>query len=110
MFFKVFGKKFNFFQKTLAFYFGVWYNISCFMNYLRKSHMPIGVFEGGVNMAKCSICGKGVVFGQTVSHSHRKTNRTWKPNIRKVKAIVDGTPKTVAVCSRCLRSGKVNRA
>ena len=27
-----------------------------------------------------------------------------------VKAIVEGTPKTVAVCSRCLRSGKVNRA
>ena len=61
-------------------------------------------------MAKCSVCGKGVVFGQNVSHSNRKTNRTWKPNIRKVKAIVDGTPKTVAVCSRCLRSGKVNRA
>ena len=61
-------------------------------------------------MAKCSVCGKGVVFGQNVSHSNRKTNRTWKPNIRKVKAIVEGTPKTVAVCSRCLRSGKVNRA
>ena len=61
-------------------------------------------------MAKCSVCGKGVVFGQNVSHSNRKTNRTWKPNIRKVKAIVDGTPKTVAVCARCLRSGKVNRA
>ena len=56
-------------------------------------------------MAKCSVCGKGVVFGQNVSHSHRKTNRSWKPNIRKVKAIVDGTPTTVAVCSRCLRSG-----
>ena len=61
-------------------------------------------------MAKCSVCGKGVVYGQNVSHSNRKTNRTWKPNIRKVKAVVDGTHKTVAVCSRCLRSGKVNRA
>ena len=60
-------------------------------------------------MAKCSVCGKGVVFGQNVSHSNRKTNRTWKPNIRKVKAVVDGTHKTVAVCSRCLRSGKVTR-
>ena len=64
---------------------------------------------GGVNMAKCSVCGKGVVFGQAVSHSHRKTNRTWKPNIRKVKAMVNGTPKTIAVCSSCLRSGKVTR-
>ena len=61
-------------------------------------------------MAKCEICGKGVVFGCTVSHSHRKTNRTWKPNVRKVKAVVNGTPKTVHVCSRCLRSGKVSRA
>ena len=61
-------------------------------------------------MAKCCICGKGVTFGCNVSHSNRKTNRTWKPNIRKVKANVNGTVKTVAVCSRCLRSGKVNRA
>ena len=61
-------------------------------------------------MAKCDICGKGVVFGIKVSHSHRRSNRTWKPNIKRVKAIVDGTPKTVADCSRCLRSGKVTRA
>ena len=61
-------------------------------------------------MTKCSVCGKGVVYGQNVSHSNRKTNRTWKPNIRKVKAVVDGSHKTVAVCSRCLRSGKVTRA
>ena len=61
-------------------------------------------------MAKCDICGKGVVFGLNVSHSNRKTNRTWKPNVRKVKAVVNGTNKTVHVCSRCLRSGKVTRA
>ncbi len=61
-------------------------------------------------MAKCSICGTVVQFGLAVSHSNRKTNRTWKPNIRRVKAIVNGTPKTVNVCSRCLRSGKVTRA
>ncbi len=61
-------------------------------------------------MAKCSVCGKGVTFGLKVSHSNRKTNRAWKPNIRKVKAVVGGTHKTVYVCSRCLRSGKVTRA
>ena len=61
-------------------------------------------------MAKCDLCGKGVVFGHNVSHSNRKTNRTWKPNIRRVKAIVSGSPKTVYVCSRCLRSGKIERA
>ena len=61
-------------------------------------------------MAIGSVCGKGVSFGHNVSHSNRKTNRVWKPNIRKVKAVVDGTNKTVNVCSRCLRSGKVTRA
>ena len=61
-------------------------------------------------MAKCEICGKGVTFGIKVSHSHRRSNRAWKPNVRSVKAVVNGTPKTVKVCSRCLRSGKVQRA
>ena len=61
-------------------------------------------------MAKCSVCGKGVSFGHNVSHSNRKTNRMWKPNIRRVIVVVDGTHKTVNVCSRCLRSGKVSRA
>ena len=61
-------------------------------------------------MAKCDICQKGVAFGIKVSHSHRRSNRTWKPNIKKVKAIVNGSPKRVNVCTRCLRSGKVERA
>ncbi len=61
-------------------------------------------------MAKCEVCGKGVTFGIKVSHSHRRSNRAWKPNIRKVKALVNGTPKTVSVCSRCLRSNKITRA
>ena len=61
-------------------------------------------------MAKCDFCEKSVVFGLKVSHSNRKTNRTWKPNIRKVKAVVNGTNKSVYVCTRCMRSGKVQRA
>ena len=61
-------------------------------------------------MAKCDICGKGVTFGIKVSHSHRRSNRTWKPNVRKVRAVVNGNTKSVNVCTRCLRSGKVTRA
>ena len=61
-------------------------------------------------MAKCEVCGKALVFGNNVSHSNRKTSRTWKPNLRKVRANVDGTHKTVGVCSRCRRSGKGERA
>ena len=61
-------------------------------------------------MAKCEICGKGVTFGISVSHSHRRSNRTWKPNVKIVKAIINVTPCRVNVCTRCLRSGKVTRA
>ena len=52
----------------------------------------------------------GVTFGIKVSHSHRRSNRTWKPNVKRVKAIVDGSPKYIYACTRCLRSGKVTRA
>lgn len=61
-------------------------------------------------MAKCEICGKGVTFGIRVSHSHRRSNRTWKPNVQRVKAVVNGTPQRIYVCTRCLRSDKVTRA
>ena len=70
-------------------------------------------------MAKCQFCDKDVAFGIQVSHSHRRSNRTWKPkrsnrtwkpNVKRVKAIVDGKPTHVYVCTRCLRSGKVTRA
>ena len=61
-------------------------------------------------MAKCDFCGKAIVFGNNVSHSHRRSNRTWKPYVKRVKAIVAGSPKRVNACTRCLRSGKVTRA
>lgn len=61
-------------------------------------------------MAKCQFCGKEVQFGIKVSHSHRRSNRAWKPNLKKVKAVVNGKPCRVYACTRCIRSGKVERA
>lgn len=60
-------------------------------------------------MAKCEICGKTVHSGMSVSHSHIRTKRQWKPNLQTVRAYVNGTPQKVTVCTRCLRSGKVQR-
>jgi len=61
-------------------------------------------------MAKqCVICAKSVRSGFQVSHSHIRTKRTWAPNLQRVKANIDGTIKRVQVCTRCLKSGKVNR-
>jgi len=65
-------------------------------------------------MAKCEVCEKSVSFGNklsiTRSHISKRTTRTWKPNLRKVKAVVDGEPKRISVCTKCLRSGKITRA
>ncbi len=61
-------------------------------------------------MAKCDICGKGVHFGNAVSHSHRRSNKIWKSNIKSVKVKTGGGAKTMHVCTSCLRSGKVERA
>ncbi|NTW73072.1 MAG: 50S ribosomal protein L28 [Eubacteriaceae bacterium] len=58
----------------------------------------------------CEVCGKGTVSGNQVSHSVRHTKRVWLPNLQKVRAIVNGTPKRLSVCTRCLRSNKVERA
>lgn len=65
-------------------------------------------------MAKCEICDKSVNFGNqlsiTRSHISKRSTRTFKPNLRTVKAMVDGQPKKIKVCAKCLRSGKVNKA
>ncbi len=61
-------------------------------------------------MAKaCEICGKGPVYGNKVSHAHNTSRRRWEPNLQRVRAIVDGVPKKIRVCTRCLRSGKVQK-
>ena len=58
----------------------------------------------------CEVCGKGVVYDNNVSHSNRKTRRTWAPNTQKVHVLVNGVSKRMSVCTRCLRSNKVERA
>lgn len=65
-------------------------------------------------MAKCAVCEKTLSHGNklsiTRSHISKRTSRTWKPNLRTVKVIVNGQPKRVTVCAKCLRAGKVKRA
>ena len=57
----------------------------------------------------CEICKKGVMSGNLVSHSNRKQRTSWAPNILKVTVMVNGTPRKMNVCTRCLRSNKVER-
>jgi large subunit ribosomal protein L28 len=57
----------------------------------------------------CEVCGKHPIFGKSLSHSHRRTNRRWNPNVQKVRAIVNGSPKRLHVCTACLKAGKVQK-
>lgn len=63
-------------------------------------------------MAKrCEICGKSKMFGNNVTFSHKKNNRTWSPNVRRVKVREEnGTVSRKFVCAKCLKSGKIDRA
>ncbi len=60
--------------------------------------------------AVCDVCAKGPGFGHNVSFSHRRTKRRFNPNIQRVRAVVNGTPKHVNVCTSCLKAGKVSRS
>lgn len=59
---------------------------------------------------KCDVCGKQQGTGNLVSHSNIKTRRRWRPNIQRVRVLVDGRPRRLYVCTSCLKSGKVQRA
>ncbi|ANZ42921.1 50S ribosomal protein L28 [Lentzea aerocolonigenes] len=60
--------------------------------------------------AVCDVCGKGPGFGHSVSHSQRKTNRRWNPNIQSVRAKVSASQRQrINVCTSCLKAGKVVR-
>ena len=58
----------------------------------------------------CEICGKGPTTGNNVSHANNKTKRRWLPNLQRVRAIVDGEPKRIRVCTSCIRSNRVIKA
>jgi large subunit ribosomal protein L28 len=57
--------------------------------------------------AVCELCGKRPSFGMRLSHSHRRTKRRFDPNIQRVRALVDGTPRRICVCTSCIRAGRV---
>ncbi len=62
-------------------------------------------------MAKrCDICGKGPMVGNNVSHAHNTTKRRWLPNLKKIRAKIDGQVKRILVCTQCIKSGRVVKA
>ena len=62
--------------------------------------------SGGVIARRGLAKSKGGVGLRTTGHSLRK----FKPNLQRVRALVDGAPRTVRICTRCLKSGRVRKA
>jgi large subunit ribosomal protein L28 len=68
----------------------------------------------------CEICGKRPVAGRTITRrglAKKKggvgikitgiTARRFIPNLKNVRAIVNGVPQRLLVCVKCLKAGKV---
>lgn len=58
----------------------------------------------------CDICGKGPAVGNNVSHANNKTKRVVLPNLKSVRAKTAEGNRRVKICTRCLRSNKVEKA
>jgi large subunit ribosomal protein L28 len=54
----------------------------------------------------CEICGKGPMFGNSISHAHNTTKRVQYPNIQTVRVKKDGARVKMKVCASCIQAGK----
>jgi large subunit ribosomal protein L28 len=72
---------------------------------------------------ECAICGKKPVAGRSIARRGlakkkggvgRKvtgiSRRRFLPNLQSVKAVINGSRRTITVCTKCIRSGKVTKA
>ena len=70
----------------------------------------------------CSICGKSTSSGRKIARRGRAkrlggvgikttgvTNRKFRPNLQRVRAVVNGSNKRIRVCAKCIRNGKVQK-
>jgi len=68
--------------------------------------------------AVCEICGKHPGFGNKLSRLGKKAirrrvlgkaHRKFKPNIQRVRAVIDGTVRRINVCTSCIKAGRVQK-
>ena len=55
---------------------------------------------------KCDNCEKGIMYGHNVSHSKRRTRKIFRPNLHRAKVVINGTSKSMKLCTKCLRMVK----
>ncbi len=70
----------------------------------------------------CDFCDKGTAFGGSIARRGLpkkaggvglritgRSKRTFKPNIQRVRAVIDGKVTRVKICTRCLKSGRIQK-
>lgn len=57
---------------------------------------------------QCEICGKKPLKAASLTFSHKQNVKRQAPNLQSVKVNLNGTVKTLKVCTSCIKSGKVN--
>jgi large subunit ribosomal protein L28 len=60
-------------------------------------------------LASCISCGKKKTIGNNVSHANNRTKRQLMPNLQRTRIQTANGVKRVYVCTRCLRSGLVQK-
>jgi large subunit ribosomal protein L28 len=63
-------------------------------------------------LAQCEFCGKSKQFGNYIRHPHSigwalrapRKNRTFSPNVHKTKVMINGSMRSVHICTRCQRT------
>jgi len=61
-------------------------------------------------MAKvCQLCGKRVSVGHKISKAHNLTKRKFYPNLHTVTVRINNQVKKMRLCSRCIRSNKIEK-
>lgn len=71
----------------------------------------------------CAICGKSSLRGRSVVRKGlakakggtgqkivRTTKRKFLPNLQRIRILINGHPKRVYVCTKCLKKGKLLKA
>ena len=57
----------------------------------------------------CSVCGKGRMSGNLVSHSNIKTKTSYAPNVQKVTVEEDGKVSRRYMCTKCMKGSKKDK-
>ncbi len=55
-------------------------------------------------MPQCQICQKSQSWGNNVSHSKRRTSRTYQPNVQTARVLLEGKRIKLRLCTRCPRT------